>query len=261
MLIDWFTVGAQALNFLILVWLLKRFLYKPILRAIDEREKRIAGELADAATQKAEAQQEREEFRRKNDALDKDHARLMDKAAAEAESEGKRLLNQARTESDEMRAKLLDSLQNEHLTLTQALVAKTQQEVFAIARKTLEDLAATSLEERMADVFVSRLHALSEAEKAALSPAGDSRDALIRSVYVLPPTQRALIEAAVKETIGAATQCRFVVAPDLISGIELTFNGFKLAWSIADYLASFEKSVGSILQQPKPDGRASRHAG
>jgi F-type H+-transporting ATPase subunit b len=44
MLIDWFTVGAQALNFLILVWLLKRFLYKPILDAIDAREKRIAAD-------------------------------------------------------------------------------------------------------------------------------------------------------------------------------------------------------------------------
>jgi len=42
MLIDWFTVGAQALNFLILVWLMKRFLYKPVLHAIDEREMRIA---------------------------------------------------------------------------------------------------------------------------------------------------------------------------------------------------------------------------
>jgi len=48
MLIDWFTVGAQALNFLILVWLMKHFLYKPILHAIDEREKRVAAELADA---------------------------------------------------------------------------------------------------------------------------------------------------------------------------------------------------------------------
>ncbi len=48
MLIDWFTVGAQALNFLILVWLMKRFLYRPILHAIDAREKPIAGELADA---------------------------------------------------------------------------------------------------------------------------------------------------------------------------------------------------------------------
>jgi F-type H+-transporting ATPase subunit b len=39
MLIDWFTVAAQAINFLILVWLLKRFLYKPVLNAVDAREK------------------------------------------------------------------------------------------------------------------------------------------------------------------------------------------------------------------------------
>jgi len=56
MLIDWFTVGAQALNFLILVWLMRRYLYKPIINAIDAREKRIAAELADAAAKQAEAQ-------------------------------------------------------------------------------------------------------------------------------------------------------------------------------------------------------------
>ena len=56
MLINWFTVCAQAINFLILVWLLKRFLYKPILHAIDEREKGIATQLADAEAKKAEAQ-------------------------------------------------------------------------------------------------------------------------------------------------------------------------------------------------------------
>jgi F-type H+-transporting ATPase subunit b len=55
MLIDWFTVSAQVVNFLILVWLLKRFLYRPILNAIDAREKRIATELADADAKRAEA--------------------------------------------------------------------------------------------------------------------------------------------------------------------------------------------------------------
>ncbi|MGA2191158.1 MAG: F0F1 ATP synthase subunit B, partial [Steroidobacteraceae bacterium] len=55
MLIDWFTVGAQALNFIILVWLLKRYLYKPILNAIDAREKRIAAESAAAGAREAQA--------------------------------------------------------------------------------------------------------------------------------------------------------------------------------------------------------------
>ena len=71
MLIDWFTVGAQAVNFVILVWLMKRFLYKPILHAIDARENRIAAELAEADAKKAEAQSERDEFQAKNEELDR----------------------------------------------------------------------------------------------------------------------------------------------------------------------------------------------
>ena len=80
MLIDWFTVGAQALNFLILVWLMKRFLYKPILQAIDAREKRIALSLADADAKKAEAQKERDEFEKKNEEFDQQRAALLSKA-------------------------------------------------------------------------------------------------------------------------------------------------------------------------------------
>ena len=59
MLVDWFTVAAQVVNFVILVWLLKRFLYQPILHAIDAREQRIALSLADAAAKEAEARTRR----------------------------------------------------------------------------------------------------------------------------------------------------------------------------------------------------------
>ena len=96
MLIDWFTVGAQALNFLILVWLMKRFLYKPILNAIDAREKRIAAELADADAKKAEAQKERDEFQHKNEEFDQQRAALLSKATDEAKAERQRLLDEAR---------------------------------------------------------------------------------------------------------------------------------------------------------------------
>ena len=95
MLIDWFTIVAQALNFLILVWLLKRFLYKPILHAIDEREKRIAAELANADKNKAEAQKERDEFQHKNEEFDRERAALLSKATDEAQDERQRLLDEA----------------------------------------------------------------------------------------------------------------------------------------------------------------------
>ena len=87
MLIDWFTVVAQALNFLILVWLMKRFLYKPVLNAIDAREKRIAMELADAKSKKAEAKKDRDEFQQKNEEFDGQRAALLSKATEEAKAE------------------------------------------------------------------------------------------------------------------------------------------------------------------------------
>ena len=72
--IDWFTVVAQAINFLILVWLLKRFLTNPSCCAIDEREKGIAAQLAEAEAKKAEAQKERDDFQHKNEAFDRERA-------------------------------------------------------------------------------------------------------------------------------------------------------------------------------------------
>src|ERR1700688_2445173 len=113
MLIDWFTVGAQALNFIILVWLLKRFLYKPILDAIDAREKRIATELADADAKKSEAQKERDEFQHKNEAFDQQRAALLSKATEEAKAERQRLLDEARQAAEALSATRQETLRND----------------------------------------------------------------------------------------------------------------------------------------------------
>ena len=118
MLIDWFTVGAQALNFLILVWLMKRFLYKPILHAIDEREKRIATELANADTKKAEAQKESDEFQHKNEEFDQQRAALLSKATDEAKAERQRLLDEARKAAVALSSKRQETLRNEEHNLT-----------------------------------------------------------------------------------------------------------------------------------------------
>src|ERR1700734_781278 len=99
MLIDWFTVGAQVVNFLVLVLLLKHFLYKPIVAAIDAREKRIAAELADADAKKAAAQKEREEFQEKNRQFDDQRSSLLAKAQAEANAERERMLGDARKDA------------------------------------------------------------------------------------------------------------------------------------------------------------------
>src|ERR1700722_10665069 len=211
MLIDWFTVGAQALNFLILVWLMKRFLYKPVLHAIDEREKRIAAELADAAAKKADAQKAREEFEHKNETFDQQRAALLSKATDEAHTERQRLLDDARKAADALSVKQMDRLRNDAHQLNQAIARRTQQEVFAIARRVLTDLASTSLEERATDVFTRRVRAIDDKAKAGLAEAlkTASYAALVRSAFDLPPDERAAIQKALNETFSADIHIRF----------------------------------------------------
>ncbi len=263
MLIDWFTVGAQALNFIILVWLLKRYLYKPILNAVDAREKLIAAELADADAKKTEAQKERDEFQRKNDEFDQQRATLLSKATDEAKAERQRLLDEARKAADALSAKRQEALRNDAANLNQAIRRRTQQEVFAIAQKALTDLATTSLEERISEVFIRRLRAMDVKAKEGLGEAlkTGAEPAIVRSAFDLPAAQRAAIQKALNETFSGEVHVRFETAPDLVSGIELTTNGQKIGWSIADYLASLEKGVGELLKEKdKPEPKTEPQA-
>jgi F-type H+-transporting ATPase subunit b len=250
MLIDWFTVAAQALNFLILVWLMKRFLYKPIIDAIDVREKGIATELANAAAKQAEARKEHDEFQQKNAEFDQQRAALLSKATGEAQAERQRLLDEARKAAAELSSIRQATLANEERSLHQAVTRRAQQEVFAVARKALTDLATVSLEERIGEVFTRRLREMSGPAKETLGEAlkTAAAPAVVRSAFDLHADQRAAIQNAFNETFSAEVRLRFETAPALIGGIELTANGQKLAWSIAGYLASMEKGVGELLQ-------------
>jgi F-type H+-transporting ATPase subunit b len=250
MLIDWFTVGAQLLNFLVLAWLLKRFLYRPILDALDAREQRIAAELADADAKRAEADKEREEFRHKNEAFEQQRAALLGKATNEAKIERARLLDEARQAADALSAQRQEALRNEAQTLNQAIRHRTQQEVFAIARKALADLASADLDERVGEVFMRRLREMDgpARESFAGSLAKASAPALVRSAFDLPAEQRAAIQHALNETFSADIHVRFETTPDLVGGIELSTDGQKLAWSIREYLASLEKGVDELLE-------------
>lgn len=252
MLIDWFTVGAQALNFVILVWLMKRFLYKPILDAIDAREKRIATELAAAGRKKSEAQHERDEFKKKNDDFDQQRVALLKTATDDAAGERQKLMDAARLDSDTLAAKRQESLATEAKALTLAVRQRAQTEVLAIARKALTDLADTHLEASACELFIARLKGLEGAPKdtlaAALGAAKD--DILVRSAFELSTTQHRAIHKAVVDTFGVKPDLRYETDPALVAGIELVAQGLKFAWTIGDYLASLEHGVNELLKAP-----------
>jgi F-type H+-transporting ATPase subunit b len=79
----------------------------------------------------------------------------------------------------------------------------------------------------------------------------------VRCAIDLPQDQRAAIQNAINETFSADIQLKFETAPDLIGGIELSTSGQKLAWSIADYLASLQKSISELVKErDKPKAKA-----
>jgi F-type H+-transporting ATPase subunit b len=230
---------------------MKRFLYKPILAAIDAREQKVAAQLADAERKKAEAKTERNEFQRKNKEFDEKRSALIGKATDEAKIEAQRLMEEARKAADALSRKRQATLRSEAQNLNQALMLRTGQEVFAIARKTLTDLAGVSLEEKMTEVFCAHVRALDEATKARLAKplTTASEPASLRSAFELPEEQRRSIQKTLNETFSADIRLHFEIEPEQVSGIELITGGQKVAWSVTDYLSTLEKGVAELLQE------------
>src|SRR5208337_2606142 len=218
MLFDWFTVVAQAVNFLVLVWLLKRFLYKPIVTAMDAREQRIASQLRDAEEKKSEAESEAAKFRAAHDEFEQQKQSLFRQAESEAEVLRQRLKEEARKE-----------------------INRVREEVFSIARNVLADLGGIDVERQIGAVFVRRLEKLNGNERdQTASMFSEAREpTVIRSGFELPGPAREAIESAVTglQAAGTHPDVQYEVAPELVGGIELAADGHKICWSIADYLS------------------------
>lgn len=245
MLIDWFTVGAQSLNFAILVWLMKRFLYKPILDAVDAREQRIAAALADAASKQAEAVTARDTVRADQATLDRQRAGWLEQARKDGADENESLKKTAQEAADALVKQQAEALRSEAARWRQNIVNKTSLAVFDMARQTLAELADVAMEARATEVFIlllqtlpqDTLQGLAEAARASTGPIQ------IRTAFDLPPTQQATLLSAVNAAFKSSAKVQFETRPDLVAGIELTVNGQKLAWSIADRLAGLQQAL------------------
>ncbi len=226
-----------------MVWLLRRFLYRPVLNAIDEREKKIAAQLANAELQKAEAGKERSTYLAKNETFDNERKSLMDKAMAEAESERQNMLEKSRNEAATLSKTLQAALNENQAQLHEQIAANTRRQVFAIARKALTDLASADLNEYIATMFVQKLKSVSASEKALLNEAlkTNSNQVIISSAFELPDKLKNEINVAITGLLGTTPVIHYKINDTLIGGIELTAGGYKLAWGIAAYLNSLEK--------------------
>jgi F-type H+-transporting ATPase subunit b len=250
-LIDWFTVIAQIINFLILVALLKHFLYGRVIKAMDERERKIASRLEDAEKKQEEAENEAASHRKKNQELEERRKEFLSKAREEAEKERKELIQNARAEIEQLQTRWREALEQEKNSFLRELRQRVNEQVCHIARRAMKDLADADLEGKIVNTFTERLKNLGEKEQKTITASmGDGGHPItIMSAFEIASNDRQKITKALRNTIKEDIEVEYQTSPDMILGIELRSHGRKLAWSLDDYLESLEASIGQILEE------------
>jgi len=260
MLIDWFTVGAQIVNFLILLTLLKIFLFDRITRAMDEREEKINSRFEDADRKKQEAEQEGQSLKKEKQELDEKREQLIAEAEEDAASKRKEWVAQARQEVEKLRGQWKDALSEQKASFGRDLRRLTAEQVYAVSRRVLKDLADEAVEERIIEAFISRAAQLDRDEKNKLSSLLDEQNdsATIRSAFEISTKMRQKITRALHQDISETLEIDYQTEPDLLAGIELKAAGKKIGWSVDEYLRTLEETVLEAIQEQarKDTGRS-----
>jgi F-type H+-transporting ATPase subunit b len=250
---DLFTVAAQIVNFVILLVLLRLFLYAPVRRVMQERERRIAAtrEAADAAREQARQEQERLEgeldaWRRER----RERERSLD---TELNEQREARLDALEREMAEARAAMAAALERDR-DETRARLRRRSMELLADElRRALHDLADASLERRAIAAFRARLADLGEAERAALRAARDDAACLVGSAFALDDASRAELLAGIRDVFGADAEMTVERDPELGFGVVLQVGGQRVAWSADAYADAFAEAQDALLSDAARD--------
>ncbi|HWQ20029.1 MAG TPA: F0F1 ATP synthase subunit delta [Methanotrichaceae archaeon] len=250
-LIDYFTTFAQIINFLVLVFLLRHFLYRPVIKAMDEREQKIATRLKEADQKKAEAEQATESYRKTEQELSIRRTEMMASVEAEVQAVRSDLMKKAREEVEASKASWFLALERQKEDLLSEMSRRAGDDVYDIARRALQDLASEDLEMHIIDSFIRRLQSLSDAEKKALREFSRDQEGkvLVRSAFDLPGPVRQKIAEAMRGLTGRDVLMQFESDKKLISGIELSANNIRIGWSIAGYLDDLRSDLSQAMEE------------
>jgi len=251
MQVNWFTFIAQIVNFLILVALLKHFLYGRIIRAMDKRERTIASTIEGASAEREKAKEEFQKYLEEKKELDERREALLGEAEREADRKRRELTEAAREEVAKLSAGWKEALAKEKDSFLEDLRHRTAKQVYATARKALSDLADADLEERIILGFVRRIQKVDRKtrDEIAESLKGSENELVINSSFEIPDEQRQQLSRAIRENIADNAKLVFQRSPDIICGIEMRTRARKIAWSIADYLDVQQENFFSNLEE------------
>ena len=249
MQIDYFTIIAQIINFLILVFLLRHFLYRPVLKLMEEREQKMVSRLLEVEKKKKEAEQELESSHKMSQELSNKREEMLASSAREAQILGADLMKKAREEVSASSVNWHRDLQAQEATLLGDLNRRAGVEIYAIVRRALQDLANEDLESQIINVFIKRLQNMdkSESEMILEFNKGIDLEITVRSTFAISEEMRQKIQETVRNQTGIDATMQYEIAPELICGVEMDSHGIRVTWSIASYLNALQEDLSEVL--------------
>jgi F-type H+-transporting ATPase subunit b len=245
MLLDWPTVIFQIINFLILIGLLKRFLYGPITKAMDDRERQVMERLAEAAkTEKAAAKREAD-LRHEQEIFAGIKEKMVREARDEAEGWKNDAIVRMQSEIDQEREAWMSILATERETFLYTLQKSVTKNVFMIARKTLADLADETLEARIINTFVEKLN--QKTDDLDLQFSSSMMQVSCITGFPLNESQKKQLAKALSATLGEGRELIFKVDAALGCGIRLVNDEQKVEWNVHRYMHELETEISTAL--------------
>jgi F-type H+-transporting ATPase subunit b len=251
MQIDWFTFLAQIVNFLILLVLLKRFLYGPIIKAMAQREATISNRLNDARIKLEEAEKESEEYHAKNVELEQKKQAMLEESREDANNYRKKLMHNAREEVDKIERDWREAIIREQKTFLHDLSQRVESQILAVARRMMRDLANVEIEQQAITVFFERMKELKEEEWNKISDMVKESDKkmVIKTRFEVQERWREKIKKIVKRQFGEEVEPHFEISSELGFGIEIRFGGRKLAWTLDSYMGMLQERISDALEE------------
>ena len=246
--LDWSTFAFEIINFLVLLWLLKRFLYKPVLRAISERKTDIQKTLSEAETLRKEAQTLREQHEQRQAEWGQEKDKARSQMMQEVNAERVRLSADLRAslEQEREKARVLEERRQTELTRQVTDTAIAQGGEFAA--RLLSRLANPELEAQLVKLIIEDLRKISEERRQAIQTACAKADApvIVTSAHALSQSQRESLTEAVQLLIGRAVHCEWREDSHLLAGIRLSLGPWMLGANLQDELKFFTEALRPV---------------
>jgi F-type H+-transporting ATPase subunit b len=242
---DVWTVFLEIVNFLILVWILKRFLYKPVLDVIARRRAGVEKVLSDAQTMRKEAERLKEEYEGRVAAWPKEREREEAALREELQAERQRQIETLRVTlaGEQKKHEVLEErrLQEQRKRLEQAAADLGAR----FAARLLSAVASPEVEARLIDFFLEELGRQSPERRQALGRAIEESPGPVRiiSAYPIPPDRRARLTKGLADFFGRKVACEFSEKKELLAGVRVAIGPWTMQADLAGELKLFRDAA------------------